>query len=68
MTALLVLLGVVIGGLIAIAAVAVARRNHSGLGEESVSEILGYGPPLWPMGPTNGHVVHEPEDLEEQPQ
>jgi len=39
---------------IALVAALVERRNHSNLGEETVREILGYGPPLWPMGPTNG--------------
>jgi len=53
------LIGVIVGAAIVLIAVHVAKRNHSELGEETVREILGYGPPLWPMGPTNGHVEHD---------
>jgi len=59
----IVLAAVALGAVIALAAMHLARRNQSSLGEETVRDILGYGPPLWPMGPTNGH--REPDDLEE---
>ena len=62
-TLAVVLVSVLAGAAIALIAVHVARRNQSSLGEETVREILGYGPPLWPMGPTNGH--REPDEPEE---
>jgi len=59
----IVLAAVALGALIALAGVRLARRDHSGLGEEGVNDILGYGPSHWPMGRTNGH--REPDEHEE---